>query len=747
MATPHLKTTSSAPAPRKLLHTGAAPASRVRLLGANGQAIQPKKPLTAPPAAKPAPPAPDTTEDSDKAAAEAARQAEATAQRQAEEARRQAEAEAARKQAEAEAARLAQEEYERQMEEYNRQMEEYNRQMAALKAEEEARAAAEAKAAAEAAAAAVAAEKAAAALSPAEVASAPAASDKAAPARTAPAKASAKPVLKSAGVRLTPSSKPAAAKPAAAKPATARPAMAKPAAGIPAVKPSAHKVPTDTPAPEAEAAPEAPDASASPHTGSRELSEEELAARDAYLARLQAAAAKPPVWKRLPFWLFVGGLIVIAGVCGSIVVQSQAEAKAKLEHQEYVNKLLRRAQDINQKGIETMDDARAKNVDIVCSKSDADCLLEVVVNPFVKDEKGHNVYGGNPEGVAQLACLLLGLASEQDPSIDKQIFSTLSRDCTRIKPTLYRWLIQRMAVSNNKGINSKFKKLADSVAKKKWNKRAEVLSYIWEAMGLRVTEKDIPAIVELLGDPDIDGRLANTLASCLDNILLLMDDEDRKREVGDKIFDVLPEKYRSSLMGSLASACSPKALAFYKERAKDPKNWKVDKAFFGNYGNDDIIPYLQELKASAAGDEKAIRHIDDAIRSVVGLDRERTDEEAAKLLNLVFDKIQMDTSDWQTIINKTDPDAAGFVGEGSPEYQSLMDRRKELEECRQQKLMLIHTLGRMHDRAWVVNLLEKYKKDADADIAIAAKEAREKVTQNAAADKSMKAKYKSRDKN
>lgn len=742
MATPHLKTTSSAPAPRKLLHTGATPASRVRLLGANGQAIQPKKPLTAPPAAKPTPPAPDQTEDSDKAVA--ARQAEAAAQQQAEEARKKAEAEAAQKQAEeeAEAARLAQEEYERQLEEYNRQLEEYNRQMAALKAEEEARAAAEAKAAAEAAAAAVAAEKAAAALSPAEATSAPAASAKA-----SPAKAAAKPSLKPAGVRLTPSSKPSAAKPAAAKPATAKPATTKASAGTLAAKPSAHKAPTAAPSPEAKAAPEAADASASTHTASRELSEEELAARDAYLAKLQAAAAKPPVWKRLPFWLFVGGLLIIAGVCGSIVVQSRAEAEAKLKHQDYVNKLLRRAQDINQKGIETMDDARSKNVDIVCSKSDADCLLEVVVDPFIKDEKGHNVYGGNPEGVAQLACLLLGLASEQDPSIDKQIFSTLSRDCTRIKPTLYRWLIQRMAVSNNKGINSKFKKLADSVAKKKWNKRAEVLSYIWEAMGLRVTEKDIPAIVELLGDPDIDGRLANTLASCLDNILLLMDDEEKKREVGDKIFEVLPEKYRSSLMGSLASACSPKALAFYKERAKNPKNWKTDKAFFGNYGSDDIIPYLQELKASAAGDEKAIKHIDDAIRSVVGLDRERTDEEAAKLLSLVFDKIQMDTSDWQMIINKTDPDAADFVGENSPEYQSLMERRKELEECRQQKLMLIHTLGRMHDRAWVVNLLEKYKKDTDADISIAAKEAREKVTQNTAADKSMKAKYKSRDKN
>lgn len=714
MATPHLKTTSSAPTPRKLLHAGAATTPKVRLLGANGQAIQPKKkPLTspqaAPQAAAPAVKSLQTDEAAQRAAAEAARKA----QEEAEAARLKAEEEAA------EAARLAQEEYERQMEEYNRQMEEYNRQMAALKAEEEARAAAEAQAAAEAAAATAAAEEAAAATTT---------SAASAPARPA----AAKPSLKPSAARLT-VAKPALAK---AKPATSKSSTPKPAAPKPATAPASADV-----APQ-----ETPDETAAPAPETGGLSEEELNARDAYLARLQAAAAKPPVWKRLPFWLFVGGLVVIAGVCGSIVIQSRAEAEAKLAHQDYVNKLLRRAQDINKKGIETMDDARAKNVDIVCSRSDAESLLEVVVNPFVKDEKGRNVYGGNPEGVAQLACLLLGLASEQDPSIDKLIFNTLSKDCTRIKPALYRWLIQRMAVSNNKGINSKFKKLADSVAKQKWNKRAEVLSYIWEAMGLRVTEKDIPTIVELVKDPDIDGRLASTLAGCLDNILVLMDDEAKKRDVGDQIFDALPEKYRSSLIGSLANSCSPKALAYYKERAKDPKNWKVDKTFFGNYGSDDIIPYLQELKASAAGDEKNAKHIDDAIRSVVGLDRDRTDEEADKLLNLVFDKIHLDTSDWQSVINRTDPDAADFVGESSPEYEKLMERRKDLEKCRQQKLMLIHTLGRMHDRPWVIHLLEKYMKDADTDISIAAKEARESVTKNAAEDKSMRARYKSRDK-
>ena len=658
-------------------------------MGSNGQAIQPKKPALKTPAADTDPqptaaaptpaPAPAPEEDMQAKAAAEAAAAE----------------EAALIAAEEEAARLAQEEYERQMEEYNRQMEEYNRQQAAA-------------AAAEAAAAE-------ATVEPIEEAPAPAVEEAPAPAPAATPKAKpanklsvAKPALKATG-----SNKPATAKPKAA------------AKSAPAATPSE--------APEGEIPEEGPTA------------EDEAKAQALYeLAQAQQKRGLFGIsWLTMPVACGIIGLAALGAICGSLIIKANAEAAAKQAHMDYTNKLLKRAQDINKQGIESIADAKTKGVTIVCSKEDAQYLLDVVVDPFVRDEKGKYVFGGNPEGVAQLACLLLGLASEQDPGIDALIFRTLDTKCTKIKPTLYRWLVQRMAVSNNKGINVKFKKLADSVAKQQWMQRAEVLSYIWEAMGLRVTKKDIPTIMGLLKDPDIDKKLAGTLAGCLDNILIFMDNEEEKKQVGDEIFDKLPEQYRDAMLNTFGRACSPKALAYYKERAADKKNWRNDHVFFANYANDDIIPYLQELKEQAGDDEKNAKYIDRAIGGVFAQDRDRTDEEAEALIKVVFDKIDGDISKRPELVAKTDEYSADYVGEG-PELDKLKEELKDLDETYNQRVRLINTLKGMHDRPWVLKVLSKYEKDDDPEIANAAADAKAQVKENTAADAHMRKKYQTR---
>lgn len=707
MAAPHLKTTAPAGAPRRvLLPSGTAPKSQPKLKTASGQPIPAKKPaLKAPGNPASAPSSAPKPAVNPAAEEEAARLA----------ARQAAEA------AEAEASRKAQEEYERQMEEYNRQMEEYNRAMAA-QAEAEAAAKAAAEEATRQAAEAAAAE---------QTVGSPAPAASSAPAAAKPKLSVVKPKLSVA--------KPDAAKPSvkpAAKPAVAKPA-AKSAAKPMAAKPAAKPAPAPVPAPDADDG----------AVGEEAAPVEQGMTEEEYI-RLQQLAAKPPIWKTVPFWVAAGGLIALAIGCTIYVVNNNAAAAARKAEIDGCNKILRRALEINKKGIESLSDARSKNVDVSCNKDEAQKLLSIVVNPYAKDDKGVPAYGGNPDGVAQLACLLLALASESDPAIDKLIFDTLNVHAQQIKPAHYRWLIQRMAISNNKGINSKFRKLADNVSKQpQWNKKGEVLSYIWEAMGLRVSKKDVPDIVSLLKDEAMDNQLAGALAKCLDNILLMTDDMAEKQKLGDEIFTALPEKYRGKMLGSFGRACSPKALAYYKKRAEDTKNWRIDQEFFANYYSDDIIPYLQELQQKAGDDAKLAKTIEMTIRSVVAQNRDRSPEEADKLLSLVFDKLNADTSAWDEILNKTDPDAAAFVGEDSPEYEKLMEQRKELETCREQKRVLINTLSGMHNYKWVTNLLDSYAKDADSDIAIAAKRAREAVDRNTAEDAAMHAKYKSRDKN
>lgn len=687
MAAPVLKTTAVS-APRRVLRTsGVVPTTKPKLKGADGKPIQAKTPKPAPASA----PASGSAPSAAKAAGEAA---------------------AAKAAEEAAAAKAAEEKYQRELEEYNRKMEEYNRQMAALQAEEAARAAAAAAKAADA------------------PASEPAGA-KPAPKTVKPvAKHAAKPALKPAGAKLAPK----AAKPAAK----------------PAEKHAPAPVTGETSAEEGEAA-------GGQGAEPTEMSEAERSARDAMRTAMLLEASKPPIWKTPKFYIGAGILVAIIGVCSVLIIQDRAEKEAAKAYETRVNTVLKRAVTINQKGIETLADAQTKNVDIVCSKDDAQCLLNIVVNPFFKNSRGQNVLGGDPEGVAQQACLLLGIASEKYPEIDRMIFKTLTEECNNptFKPSLFRWLVQRMTISNNKGINKKLKKLARAAAKKdllkgsetaKWKKKGEVLAAIWEAIGLRVTPKDIPEIIELLKDDACESQLVTVLANCLDNIVLMIDDPAEKAKVGDRIFEALPKEHRNMMAGTLAHACSQKALAYFKERAQDPKNWRADAAFFGNYYNDDIIPFLQELKSKAAGDAKKEKTIDRCITSVVGQNRPRSIEEADKLIALVFDKINEDTSDWANIIDKTDPDGVNFIGKDNPEYEKLMERRKALEQCRSQKMMLINALSGMHSHEWVVNLLEKYKKDPDTDIASDAARAREKVDENTANDKALRASYKARDK-
>lgn len=707
MAAPVLKTTAVS-APRRVLRTsGVVPTTKPKLKGADGKPIQAKTPKPAPASA----PVPEPAPAAVKAAEEAAE--EAAAAKAAEEAAH-AQAEAEARAAEEAAAKAAEEEYQRQMEEYNRQMEEYNRQMAALEAE---------KAAARAAAAA------------AKVADAPAS----------------EPV----GAKLAPQTvKPVAkhvVKPAGAKPAL-KPAGAKLASK--AAKPAAKHAPTPL---AGETSAEKGEAAGGQEAEPPEMSEAERSALDAMRTAMLLEASKPPIWKTPKFYIGAGILVAIIGVCSVLIIQDRAEKEAAKAYETRVNTVLKRAVTINQKGIETLADAQTKNVDIVCSKDDAQCLLNIVVDPFFKNSRGQNVLGGNPEGVAQQACLLLGIASEKYPEIDRMIFKTLTEECNNptFKPSLFSWLVQRMTISNNKGINKKLKKLARAAAKKdllkgsetaKWKKKGEVLAAIWEAIGLRVTPKDIPEIIELLKDDACESRLVTVLANCLDNIVLMIDDPEEKAKVGDQIFEALPKNHRNMMAGTLAHACSQKALAYFKERARDPKNWRVDAAFFGNYYSDDIIPFLQELKSKAAGDAKKEKTIDRCIKSVVGQNRPRSIEEADKLIAMVFDKINEDTSDWAHIIDKTDPDGVNFIGKDNPEYEKLMERRNALEQCRSQKMMLINTLSGMHSHEWVVNLLDKYKKDPDTDIANDAARAREKVDENTANDKALRASYKARDK-
>ncbi|MBR5880014.1 MAG: hypothetical protein IKY91_10700, partial [Akkermansia sp.] len=485
---------------------------------------------------------------------------------------------------------------------------------------------------------------------------------------------------------------------------------------------------------------------------SPDMSEDEAAQREAYMQALAEESQQVPIWKNK---LFLGGaaaLVVTIGVCTTMVVQKQAENARIQAHIDYTNSLLKRAQEINMKAVENLADAAKKNVDVTCTMADAKALMEVVIDPFVKGENGKPRYGARAEGVAQNACLLLGLAAEKDDAIRDMIFDSLGKNCNKIKPTLFTWLLQRIAISNAKGVNSSLKKLAQVVQDKKtakpWMQKSTVLASIWECIGLRVSPADTPEIIALLKSDITDNKLASNLCICLDNILTMMDDEAAKAKLGDDIFTGIPEKLRknTSIVTSLARACSPKALEFYKSQLESEK-WKgAPSVFIGAWGNDDILDFVLEQKEANKDDAKIQDRINSVIGTILAQNRERSVDTADKLLALYFDEPFADTSGIQDIINKTDSMSTLYIGDNHPDLPKLQEQLKTLEKQRRQKKQLITVLSTLHDHDWVIALLDRFVSDKDEDVKFAAEQAKEKARNNAVKDAQMRDSYKSRDK-
>lgn len=479
------------------------------------------------------------------------------------------------------------------------------------------------------------------------------------------------------------------------------------------------------------------------------LTEEEMAQ---VKAALEAEETRP-VWKTVPFMVGSGLLVVTIGICTVLVVQKQAEDARIQAHIDYTNSLLRRAQEINMKGVENQADAAKKGVNVACSMEDAKALMEVVVDPYVKGENGKPRYGARAEGVAQNACLLLGLAAEKDAAIRDMIFDTMGKECTKIKPTLFHWLLQRIAISDADGVNTSLKKLSKVVADKKtakpWKDQNKILAQIWECIGLRVTESDVKEIIDLLKTDMAEGALAQNLCNCLDNILMMMDDAEAKAAVGDEIFSTMPEKLRQNgaMVTTLARACSTKALEYYKQELTSAKGWSGSAPnILGSWGNDDILDYVLEQKETYSDDKAILTCINDIIGTILKQDRPRTQEQADKLIAMSFKDAFADTSGLKAIIFKTDPESIEYVGDSSPELAALKEKQKELEALRKQKTILINILGTMSDHDWVVNTLKKYVSDKDEDVSYEAERAIEKTHANAVNAAQMREAYKKRKK-
>lgn len=472
-----------------------------------------------------------------------------------------------------------------------------------------------------------------------------------------------------------------------------------------------------------------------PQTDEEQATAEETseadAARQAYLEKLQASAEKQPLYKNKAVIAVFVFLVVLVGVLVSYVLQQNAANEKERRRRAEVNALLKVSQEINRNGVDNLKMAQAKGINLSkATMKNAKILFRAILHPSEFDANGN--------AVAQNAALFLGIMAEMNPEIQSYLLTELAKNADTILPQHFNWMLQRLAVSGIASIKEKLLSMSDTISKKpKFSNQAKCIQSIWDVLVLHVDTSDVPRIIALLKDEKADDSITKTLINNLLHIVVDVEtDVQKKKDIGDQIFEALPEKRRRAADIVLANSASPKALAYYKGQLADPKKWAVTMPFLGMWGDDSVYDLLmQKLEEAPKLDPdskyRLAAHASDAIRNTLNKDRDYPLEKVNKMVSVIFDKINEDTSDFASIVDKTDEGSANFIGEKNPtEYAALKKRLGDIEASRRQKILMTKLLSTKRAFPWVKNWLDRLSKDPDTNLQNEVQKARKKVEEN-----------------
>lgn len=463
---------------------------------------------------------------------------------------------------------------------------------------------------------------------------------------------------------------------------------------------------------------------------SDEMSEAD-AARQAYLEKLQAQAEKQPLYKNKAVIAVFVFLVVLVGSLLSYVLQQNAANEKERRRRAEVNALLKVSQEINRNGVDNLKMAKDKGIDLSkATMKNAKILFRAILHPSEFDTNGN--------AIAQNAALFLGIMAEMNPDIQSYLLTELAKNADTILPQHFNWMLQRLAVSGIASIKDKLLVMSDTIAKKpKFSNQPKCIQSIWDVLVLHVDTSDVPRIITLLKDKGTDDRLTKTLVNNLLHIVVDVEtDLGKKKELGDQIFEALPEKRLKAADIVLANSASPKALNYYKEQLADPKKWAITMPFLGMWGDDTVYDLLmQKLEEAPKLDPDAryrlTSHVTDAIRNTLNKDRAYPIEKVDKMVSVIFEKINENTSDFASIVDKTDEGSAHYIGDSNPtEYATLKKRLSDIESARRQKIMMTKLLATKRAFPWVTTWLDRLSKDPDANLQNEVKNARRKVEEN-----------------
>ena len=346
--------------------------------------------------------------------------------------------------------------------------------------------------------------------------------------------------------------------------------------------------------------------------------------------------------------------------------------------------ILEQAIEINRKEIFTLEDAKAKGVEIKCSKEDAQLLLHIIINHDERYENGNLCWGPDSIGTARVACVMLGIAAELDSEICELVFATLTEHATKIEPKLLDELLDRITKTDIKNLNSKLNALAEKLAPKE---HADILTIIWSYKIRVASLEDSTAVIEFLQTEGLDKNLLTAVCAYTFEHIKNIDSAEEKAEFSKLIWDTVKGDEdrlgNPSIMRMLAYTCQPDALEYYKGKMENKDNWKKYSPFFAAWQNDDIVAYLCQLRSQCApDDEKHAKIIDITLMRVFTQDRERSVEEAMQFLAMAYDDFFADTTALQELIEKDET----RTPEEEEEYQRL-------EKIVKQQTQVVESLG------------------------------------------------------
>lgn len=451
-----------------------------------------------------------------------------------------------------------------------------------------------------------------------------------------------------------------------------------------------------------------------------EMTDAEAQQRQAYLEKLQAAANKKPFHKTPAFFIGLGiiGSILIGG--SLVAYFRNADTAAQQAETARLDAILKRAtaiskpdkktvqaavkkgsisaedgERITKYGVSTLAEAKAVGADVSLTEEEANSIIYIVLHFDERTEHGHNRFGKDPKGTAKMACVLLGIAAENNNKICDTVFKTLADNATEMDSDLLRFLLNRLTKADIPKLRSKLNSLAKPLNAKD---HGEVLAVIWDYKSRVCSEKDVDVIIDLLKqDKQPDKLLAAIRQYIVTLYKVKVHEEDKKAQIGEKIFAAI--KSNDELLGTqhmmriLGMSCSTSAKAYYLKKLENKKDWRKYSYFLGQWHNDDIIPEIIALRDGCdendAKDKKNAEMMDTAIMMVLTQNRDRDTDKAKELLRLAYDSFDEDTSGIQALLDYVDNEN----NKSAADYQEKVDEYNRLEKILNQKKRVIKRLS------------------------------------------------------